>query len=43
MIIELVNSTCFSCILYEDPVPVKELKPYLYESIKQLMQSMEAR
>ena len=41
MIIELVNSTCFSCILYEDPVPVKELKPYLFESVRQLMKGME--
>ena len=42
MIIELVNSTCFSCILYEDPVPVNELKPYLFESVRLLMKSMES-
>lgn len=41
MIIELVSSTCFSCILYEDPVPVGELKPYLFEAVKQMMRSME--
>lgn len=41
MIIELVNSTCYSCILYGDPVPVNELKPYLYESIRQIMRSQE--
>lgn len=41
MIIELVNSTCFSCILYEDPLPIEELKPYLYDSIRQIMKSQE--
>ena len=41
MIIELVNSTCFSCILYGDPVPIEELKPYLFESVKQIMRSQE--
>lgn len=41
MIIELVNATCFSCILYEDPVPVDALKPYLFESVRQIMKSQE--
>ena len=41
MIIELVNSTCFSCILYSDPVPIGELKPYLFGAVRQLMKSME--
>lgn len=41
MIIELVSSTCFSCILYEDPVPVGELKPYVFEAVRQMMRSME--
>ena len=34
MIIELVSSTCYSAILYEDPCPIGELKPHLYESIR---------
>ena len=42
MIIELVNATCFSCILYNDPVPINELKPYLFEAVRQMMKSMES-
>ncbi|WP_341429540.1 hypothetical protein [Clostridium chauvoei] len=32
-IVEMVGSTCYNSILYEQPVPIKELKPHLYESI----------
>ena len=41
MIIELVNATCFSCILYEDPAPVSVLKPYLFDAVRQIMKSQE--
>lgn len=41
MIIELVSSTSFSCILYEEPTPIGELKPYLFETVRQMMRSME--
>ncbi|MBO4524613.1 MAG: TetR/AcrR family transcriptional regulator [Ruminococcus sp.] len=34
MIIELVSSTCYSAILYNEPCTLKVLKPYLYNSIK---------
>lgn len=34
MIIELVSSTCYSAILYEDPCTISELKPHLYDSIR---------
>ena len=30
MIIELAGSTCFNSILYKDPLPIDEYKPYLY-------------
>ena len=30
MIVELVSSTCYSSILYNEPVDIGELKPYLY-------------
>ena len=43
MIIELVSSTSFSCILYEEPTSIGELKPYLFESVRQMMRSMEVR
>ena len=34
MIIELVSSTCFNSILYKDPLPIEEFKPYLYYTIR---------
>lgn len=34
MIIELVSSTCFNSILYQKPLPIEEYKPYLYETIR---------
>lgn len=37
MIIELTSSTCFSCILNKEPLPIKEYKPYLFEEIKRLL------
>ncbi len=32
-IIELVGATCYSCILYEQPVSMEEYKPYLHQAI----------
>lgn len=37
MIIELVGSTCFNCILYKYPLPIEEYKPYLYKTIRNLI------
>lgn len=37
MIIELVSSTCFNSILYDEPLPIKEYKPYLYDTIRKLI------
>ena len=37
MILELVNSTCYSSILYDDPVSLSELKPYLFKSIQNII------
>ena len=37
MIIELVSSTCFNSILYNNPLPINEFKPYLYDAIKTLI------
>ena len=37
MIIELVSSSCFNSILYENPLPIKEFKPYLYDAIRKLI------
>lgn len=38
MIIELVSSTCFTSILYNDPLPIDEYKPYLYDTIRKLLE-----
>ncbi|MBR0490661.1 MAG: TetR/AcrR family transcriptional regulator [Clostridia bacterium] len=37
MIIELVSSTCFNSILYKEPLPINEFKPYLYNEIRKLI------
>ena len=37
MIIELTSSTCFSCILNKEPLPIKEYKPYLFSEIKKIL------
>lgn len=38
MIIELVSSTCFNSILYNDPLPINEFKPFLYDAIRGLIE-----
>lgn len=39
MIIELVGSTCFSCILDSRPLEIAVFKPYLFDAIRALIQS----
>ena len=39
MILELVSSTCYSAILAEEPAPIEELKPYIFRTVRQMMQS----
>ena len=34
MIVELVSSTCYSAILYEEPCSLEKLKPHLYDTIR---------
>lgn len=43
MIIELVSSTCFNSILYNDPLPIDEFKPFLYEAIRNLIEPTKLR
>lgn len=43
MIVELVSSTCYSSILYGEPVSIEELKPYLFDAIRQLIKSQEVK
>lgn len=37
MIIELVSSTCYNSILNNEPLPINEFKPYLYDEIKKMI------
>lgn len=39
MIIELVSSTCFTSVLYSEPLPIKEYKPFLHKEIKKILQN----
>ena len=41
IIIELISSTAYSSILYNEPIPIDELKPYLDTSIRQIMKGQE--
>ncbi len=41
MITELVSSTCYNSILFEEPVGIDGLKPYLYSSIRAIIKSHE--
>lgn len=38
-IIELVSATCHSCILYQQPAPMEEYRPYLHRAIDGIMKS----
>ena len=38
-IIELVGATCYSCILYQQPVSLAEYKPYLHRAIDGILHS----
>ena len=37
MIIELLGGCCYSSILYNDPVSIEELKPYLLNTISNII------
>lgn len=37
MIIELASSTCFSCIMKNEPLSINDYKPYLYQAIRKLL------
>lgn len=39
MIIELISSTCYSVILYNDPVDIERFKPYLFSTIHYIIDS----
>lgn len=37
-IVELVGGTCYSCILFQEPLTMDEYKPYLYKTIHGIFQ-----
>lgn len=39
MIIEIVAGSCYNVILTKEPVPIDELKPYLYQSIRLIIKN----
>ena len=41
MVIELVSSTCYSSILYNEPVTIDVLKPHLYQEILHIIKDHE--
>lgn len=41
MIVEFVSSTCYSSILYDEPTRIEELKPYIFDAIRQIIKSQE--
>lgn len=43
MIIELVGTTCYSSILYNEPTDITHLKPYIFRTIRQIMQAHEIK
>ena len=42
MIIELTGSSIYSSILYDQPVKIDELKPYLYNAINSIIDQFAA-
>lgn len=39
LILELLSGTSFNAILYKQPVPLEELKPHLYETVKSILKN----
>lgn len=39
MIVELAGSTCYDAILHDDPLPMKQFQPYLYNAIRAILHS----
>ena len=39
LILELLSGTSFNAILYKQPVPLEDLKPHLYETVKSILKN----
>ena len=40
MIIELIVGVCYQAILYQDPLPIEEIKPYIFTAIEGIVACM---
>ena len=39
MILDFVGSSCYNSIINNEPLPINEYKPYLFQSIRAILQS----
>lgn len=39
MIIELTGSACYNSILYQQPLPIQDFKPYLFDAIRSILRN----
>ena len=39
MVVELAGSTCYNAILSDDPLPMEQYKPYLFNAIRSILHS----
>ena len=43
LIIELVGAACYNCVVNNEPCSLDDLRPYLMNSIRAIMRSMEVQ
>ncbi len=43
MILEIVSGTSYNAILYQQPVPLDELKPHLYKTVKGILEGYHVK
>ena len=43
MIIELIGSASYNAIVYRQPVPLEELKPFLYEAVRNIIHQFRSQ
>lgn len=43
MILEIVSGTSYNAILYQQPVPLDELKPHLYKTVKGILEGYRVK
>ena len=41
LIIELIGAACYNCVVNNEPCSLDDLRPYLMNSIRAIMRSME--